>query len=332
MTTPSEAGPLSAAQVEALLTRIAGQRIAVVGDIMLDRYLVGAAERLSPEAPVPVVSITERHEALGGAANVAANVAAFGGTALLVGLVGDDAAGSGLRSALSAAGLGEDGVLTVAARPTTVKTRILARGQQLLRVDEETDAPLEGAPLSELIRRVETAVGASDALVLEDYDKGVLVPALIRAAIVGATARKIPIVVDPKYRSFFEYSGATVFKPNRPELAAALGAAIDTAQLAALPALLQRLGAAHLLVTLGAEGMLLLGQSGEMTRIAAQSREVFDVSGAGDTVTAWLVAALAAGGSVLDAARLANLAAGVEVGKQGVAVVTPAELRAAIAQ
>ncbi len=330
MTRPIEATPLSAARVDAMLAAIAGKRIAVVGDIMLDRYLIGSADRLSPEAPVPVVSVTERREALGGAANVAANVAAFGGNALLVGLVGDDAAGSALRSALGAAGLDPAGVLTVPLRPTTVKTRIVARGQQLLRVDEETDAPLAGAPLIELIRRTELAVGASDALVLEDYDKGVLVPALIRAAITAATARKIPIIVDPKYRNFFGYSGATVFKPNRPELAAALGAAIDTDRLEALPALLQQLGAAHLLVTLGGEGMLLVEHGGGMARIPAQSREVFDVSGAGDTVTAWLAGALAAGASMLDAARLANLAASVEVGKQGVAVVTPAEMRAAV--
>jgi len=330
VTRPIEATPLSAAQVDALLLRIAGKRIAVVGDLMLDRYLVGSADRLSPEAPVPVVSVAERREALGGAANVAANVAAYGGTALLVGVVGDDAAGGTLRSALSAAGLSEAGVLTVPGRPTTVKTRILARGQQLLRVDEETDAPLEGAPLTELIRRTERAVGACDALVLEDYDKGALVPALIRAAVAAATARNIPVVVDPKYRNFFGYAGATVFKPNRPELAAALGAAIDTDRLEALPALLQQLGAAHLLVTLGAEGMLLLERGGGMARIPALSREVYDVSGAGDTVTAWLAGALAAGASMLDAARLANLAAGVEVGKRGVAVVTPVEMRAAV--
>lgn len=331
MTRPIEATPLSAARVDALLAAIAGKRIAVVGDIMLDRYLIGVAARLSPEAPVPVVSVTERREALGGAANVAANVAALGGNAMLVGLVGDDAAGSALRSALAAAELDPAGVLTVPLRPTTVKTRILARGQQLLRVDEESDAPLVGAPLTELIRRAELAVGASDALVLEDYDKGALVPALIRAAIAAATARNIPIVVDPKYRNFFGYSGATVFKPNRPELAAALGAAIDTDRLEALPALLQQLGAAHLLVTLGGEGMLLVEHGGGMTRIPAQSREVFDVSGAGDTVTAWLAGTLAAGASMLDAARLANLAASVEVGKQGVAVVTPGEMRAAVA-
>jgi D-beta-D-heptose 7-phosphate kinase/D-beta-D-heptose 1-phosphate adenosyltransferase len=235
-----------------------------------------------------------------------------------------------LRSRLGAAGLSDAGVLTVPARPTTVKTRILARGQQLLRVDEETDVALAGAELDKLIRQVERAIGASDALVLEDYDKGALVPAIIRAAIAAATARNIPVVVDPKYRNFFGYGGATVFKPNRPELAAALGAAIDTERLEALPALLQQVGAAHLLVTLGADGMLLMERGGGMARIPGQSREVFDVSGAGDTVTAWLAAALAAGASMLDAARLANLAAGVEVGKQGVAVVTPGEMRAAV--
>ena len=330
MTRPDEAAPLSAAHVAGLLTGIAGRRIAVLGDVMLDRYLVGSADRLSPEAPVPVVTVSARRDALGGAANVAANVAAFGGTAQLVGVVGDDAAGGTLRSALSAAGLSEAGVLTVPGRPTTVKTRVLAQGQQLLRVDEETETRLDGAPLVELIRRIESAVSTSEALVLEDYDKGVLVPALIRAAIAAATTKGIPIVVDPRYRSFFEYAGATVFKPNRPELAAALGAAIDPARFDALPMLRHRLGVKHLLVTLGAEGMLLVEQGGGMMRIPAQSREVFDVSGAGDTVTAWLAGALAAGAPLIDAARLANLAASVEVGKQGVAVVTPDELRAAV--
>jgi D-beta-D-heptose 7-phosphate kinase/D-beta-D-heptose 1-phosphate adenosyltransferase len=311
-----------------LIQRMKGSRVVVVGDIMLDRYLIGDTERLSPEAPVPVVTVRERHAALGGAANVAANVAAMGAGCLLVGAVGDDGDGAAIRQELAFARLDGRFVVTVAGRPTTSKTRIIARTQQIVRIDDEVDELLDGPDLQRLIKAAREALADADALLLEDYNKGALAPGLIAAVMEVARRRGIPIVVDPKYRQFFEYAGATVFKPNRRELESALGAAVDLQDRNALPEVLSRLKVDNLLVTLGGEGMLLVTKDGGSVRIPSIAREVYDVSGAGDTVTAWLGTALAAGASLAEAAQLANYAAGVEVGKPGVATVSPEEVLA----
>lgn len=321
---------LSHVQLEAILESMRGRRIAIVGDVMLDRYLRGDSERISPEAPVPVVVVRERSDAPGGAANVAANVVALGGEAMLLGVVGDDAEGAALRRSLEEHGIRQRGLLPIAGRPTTVKTRVIARGQQVVRIDEENAAPLDQGVVEQLGHLVLEAIHEADALVLEDYNKGVLTPSLIRPAIDAARARGIPIVVDPKYQNFFSFKGATLFKPNRRELADALGAAVDLAEPRALHEAVTRTGVDYLLLTLGAEGMLLVGEGGTRQQIASQAREVFDMSGAGDTVTAWAAAALAGGASMLDAAMVANLAAGIEVSKAGVATVAPAEVLAAL--
>jgi rfaE bifunctional protein kinase chain/domain len=321
--------PLSRERVLQLIQRMKDSRVVVVGDIMLDRYLTGDTERLSPEAPVPVVTLRDRHAALGGAANVAANVAALGARCFLVGAVGDDVDGAAIRQELAVARLEDRFVLTVAGRPTTSKTRIIARGQQIVRIDDEVDSLLEGADLKRLIDVAREALADADALLLEDYNKGALPPPLIVAVMEIAKRRGIPVVVDPKYRQFFEYAGATVFKPNRRELESALGAAVDLNNGNALPEVLARLKVDNLLVTLGAEGMVLVTKDGNLTPIPSMARQIFDVSGAGDTVTAWLGTALAAGASLREAAQLANYAAGVEVGKPGVATVSPEEVLAA---
>jgi rfaE bifunctional protein kinase chain/domain len=216
----------------------------------------------------------------------------------------------------------------VAGRPTTSKTRIIARSQQIVRIDDEVDALLDGPDLARLIKAARDALADADALLLEDYNKGALAPGLIAAVMEVARRRGIPVVVDPKYRQFFEYAGATVFKPNRRELESALGASVDLQNRNAMPEVLTRLKVDNLLVTLGAEGMLLVTKDGRSLRIPSIAREVYDVSGAGDTVTAWLGTALAAGASLAEAAQLANYAAGVEVGKPGVATVTPEEVLA----
>ena len=303
-------------------------RIAILGDAMLDIYLRGDVERISPEAPVPVVRVRERKHALGGAANVAQNAAALGARSELVAAIGDDAAGAQLRGMLDAIGADTRGLITTA-RPTTTKTRVVARGQQVVRVDEEVDADLVGAEVAALNAAVDRAVADADALVLEDYNKGVLVESVIRRAVQAANARRIPVVVDPKYRNFFAYRGATVFKPNRRELEAALGAAVDLDHPEALPAVLTRLGADRLLLTLSERGMALIEPDGAIHRIPTTARDVYDVVGAGDTVTAWLAAMLAAGATPLEAAVIANYAAGVEVGKAGAATVVPVEILAA---
>lgn len=313
-------------RVIALLEGMRHRRIVVIGDAMLDIYLLGDVDRISPEAPVPVVTVHDRRYALGGAANVAANVAAIGAQVTLVAAIGDDRRGEQLRAELAAAGIRDDGVVVIPARPTTSKTRVVARNQQLVRIDEEEAALLGGDVLGDLRHRMKQAIRHADAVLLEDYNKGVLTPAIIKESLALARQRGVPSVVDPKYRHFFEYTGATVFKPNRRELEAALGATVDLEHADALPAVMTKLEVDNLLLTLGAQGMALLDRTGAITRLPTQAREVFDVSGAGDTVTAWVGTALAAGATVREAAELANYAAGIEVGKAGVAVVTRDEV------
>ena len=317
--------PVSRERLIELLHRVTGKRILVIGDAMLDVYLTGDVERISPEAPVPVVRVRNRSNALGGAANVAQNVVAVGAMCDLVAAVGDDAAGATLRSMLTALGAGDDNVVSVD-RCTTQKTRILARGQQLVRVDEEEDSDLTSHETALLLERVRAAMIVADAVVLEDYNKGVLTGQLITEVLTLATARSLPVVVDPKYRNFFLFRGATIFKPNRRELEAALGAAFDVDHPETLPTTLQRLGVANLLLTLGERGMVLFSQRGEIARVPTVARQVYDVVGAGDTVTAYLATVLAVGGTPAEAAVIANIAAGIEVGKLGAATVSAVEV------
>ena len=315
---------LSRERLVSLLGAARDQRIAIIGDAMLDVYLQGDVDRISPEAPVPVVRVRERKLALGGAANVAQNVAALGARSELVAVVGNDVSGATLRALL--APIADPRALVDVERPTTTKTRILARAQQVVRFDEEEDADMRGREIERLLEAARAAIEDADALVLEDYNKGVLVPAVIEQSIAWARDRGLPIIVDPKYRNFFVYRGATVFKPNRRELEAALGAAVDLDHPEALPETFRRLGVGNLLLTLGERGMALIESGGTIHRVPTMAREVYDVVGAGDTVTAYLAAMLAAEATVREAAVIANFAAGVEVGKLGAATVSPDEL------
>lgn len=316
---------LSRDRLTTLLTTAADRRVAVVGDAMLDVYLRGDVERISPEAPVPVVRVHERRYALGGAGNVAQNVCAVGAECDLVAAIGDDPGGRQLCAMLAEVAASTKSLITVT-RPTTTKTRVVARSQQVVRVDEEDDGDLEGDEVERLLAAVERAVASADALVLEDYNKGVLVPRVIEASIQTARTKGIPVVVDPKYRNFFLYRGATIFKPNRRELDAALGAEVDLEHPEALPATFSRLGVEHLLLTLGERGMALISAGGQIKQVPTVAREVYDVVGAGDTVTAYLAMMLAAGGTATEAAIIANFAAGVEVGKLGAATVSAEEV------
>jgi rfaE bifunctional protein kinase chain/domain len=317
---------LSRERLEEILERARGVRVAVVGDLMLDVYLVGAVSRISPEAPVPVVHVAEERFALGGAANVAANVVTLGAACDLIGCVGADAAGRQVLAELEAVSV--DACLSERTeRPTTTKTRVVARHQQVVRFDRESDDDLPEDCCDELCDLVRRSVARSQALVLEDYNKGVLVPRVIRAAIDAAAGAGIPTVVDPKFRHFFDYAGATVFKPNAVELGNAIGTRIRPEDDAWLEEARTRVGARHLLLTLGEDGMALRSDDGTSFRIPTVAREVYDVSGAGDTVTAFVAVALAAGATMREAATLANVAAGIEVGKPGVATVTPQEVR-----
>jgi rfaE bifunctional protein kinase chain/domain len=308
-----------------ILKLVPKARVLVVGDAMLDEYLIGDVERISPEAPVPIVKVRERRYALGGAANVAENVVASGAKCQLVATAGADSAGDRLAKMLKDVGVTGSGPLRID-RPTTLKTRVVARSQQMVRVDEEDDTDLTSKDLARVMAAIEEALPSMDAVILEDYNKGVLVPEVITRTISLARERKLPIVVDPKYRHFFAYRGATVFKPNRRELDSALGAEVDLEHPEAIPTALERLDVDHLLLTLGERGMMLASRTGPPKSVPTSAREVYDVVGAGDTVTAYLATVLAAGGSVEEASVIANYAAGVEVGKLGAATVSPEEI------
>jgi len=318
---------LDMTQARELLDTARDGNVLVIGDAMLDRYVSGSVERISPEAPVPVLRVESETTALGGAANVAAGVVALGARCMLVATIGDDIAGHALQDLLRLQEVGQGGLVLDPKRPTTQKTRILARHQQVLRVDRETVAAPESDVSSALRERALEALESADVLVLEDYDKGVLSPDLPATLLAEAKRRRIPSIVDPKLRHFFDFQGAYVFKPNVRELAAALGlerAPRDDEEL--LP-LLDRLGCENLLLTLGEEGMLLLSRDGGGTcRIPSRAREVFDVTGAGDTVIATLAVALISRPELTAAAALANAAAGIEVSRLGAVPVTREEL------
>jgi len=318
--------PIDPSRARALLERCKGARILVVGDLMLDRHIVGAVERISPEAPVPVVLVQEERDALGGAGNVAANVTALGGACVVVGHVGADPEGDTVLRALTAAGVGSQGVVRGFGRPTTLKTRVLARHQQIVRFDREVDGDVGSELAADLVGRIEDLATASDVIVVQDYDKGVLAAPVLAAVQMAASHHRLPWIVDPKRRRFFEYSGATVFKPNAKELGDALGEHIHPDDPSWMRRVHERLHCDHLLVTLGERGMSLRTAAGEHMRLGASARGVYDVSGAGDTVTAAVAVALAAGAAVEEAAALANSAAALEVAKPGVQTVSAAEL------
>lgn len=317
---------LAPERLRALLSAMEDVRVLVVGDVMLDRYISGRVDRISPEAPVPVVQVEEESAAVGGAGNVAANVVALGATCEIVGCTGRDAYGRMLVDALERLGVGTRGLVETDDRPTTVKTRVLARRQQVVRVDQEVDGDVSPGVATALEGKVRALAADCDALVMEDYNKGVLVEAVIQEGLAAGAEAGIPTVVDPKRIRFFDYRGATVFKPNARELADALGARLRPDDAAWMESTRRHLACENLLLTLGEEGMALQVEDGSHLRVSAVARSVYDVSGAGDTVTAAVAASLAAGASPREAALLANHAAAVEVGKAGVAAVGPEEL------
>jgi D-beta-D-heptose 7-phosphate kinase/D-beta-D-heptose 1-phosphate adenosyltransferase len=319
-----------------LVSRFAGRRVAVIGDVMLDHFLVGRVSRISPEAPVPVVRFEREEYRLGGAANVAHNIAALGGVPGLAGVIGADPAADDLRRALGRARIGAADLVADDRRPTTRKVRIVTeRNQQVARVDYEGDADVSGATLDALLRHVGAAAHQAGAVVLSDYRKGVVCPGVIEAAVRSARASGAPLIVDPKVPQAERYRGATILTPNHHEAELMTQMAIrspdDVRQ--AARALADRTGAS-ILITWGEHGMWVLDRSPGTpaeAAIAASAREVADVTGAGDTVVAVVALAVAAGAGLVDAARLATLAAGLVVARFGPATVTAAELAAAAA-
>lgn len=318
--------PMDRARFAEIAATFVEQRVVVLGDAMLDRYVAGPADRVSPEAPVPVVRVEREWDAVGGAANVAANVLSLGAECDVLGVVGEDDAGRAVERVLAEMG-GGCHFVRAGSRETTVKTRVLARGQQVVRVDREHTEPISSAARTELVARLRVLMPGAQALVLADYDKGVLSSALIRHAIDAAVDLGIPVVADPKRRNFFAYAGATVFKPNRGELEAAFDDAARPHDPTWMEAARKRIGAEHLLVTLGADGMVLASPSGTR-RIRARARAVYDVSGAGDTVAAVVAVSLASGTEPGDAVELAAASAAAGVSKVGVATVAPDEIAA----
>lgn len=310
------------------LPRFADVRVLVVGDLMLDRYWHGATARISPEAPVPVVQVNKDEVRAGGAGNVALNAAALGCQAVVSGLVGDDDAGRTLLAGLQARGV-DCRVATVSDAPTITKLRVISRHQQLIRLDfEERFEARHGAALA---AAAAAAFAGVHALVLSDYGKGTL--ADVASLIGAARARALPVVVDPKGLDFSRYRGATVLKPNRAEFEAVVGACASEAELVERGVrLCAELELDALLITRSEEGASLIERTRPPWHLPAHAREVFDVTGAGDTVSAVLGCALGAGLGLRDATALANLAAGVVVGKLGTATVTIAELHAEMAR
>lgn len=327
---------MTAAHAAAPLALPAGfgrARVLILGDVMLDRFVYGRVERMSPEAPIPVLSIQREVAMPGGAGNVARNVASLGGTAILVGLAGDDRAGADLRRLLGQEAGVTAALVTAADRPTSEKVRYVADRQQLLRADHEDASPVSGETASALLQTFRQYLAAADAVVLSDYAKGVLSDDVLAQAIILARAAGKPVIADPKHRDLSRYDGVTLLTPNRGEAALATGlraeddagtAEAASAILSAAPSL------SGVLVTRGARGMTLARRGAAPVHIRTAAREVFDVSGAGDTVVATLALALAAGAEAESAARLANAAASIAVGKTGTATVRQDELAATL--
>jgi D-glycero-beta-D-manno-heptose-7-phosphate kinase len=314
---------------DALLDRIAGRSILVVGDVMLDHFVYGRVTRISPEAPVPVVQFDRDEFRLGGAANVAANIVALGGRATAVGVVGADPEAARLLGELARLPVGTDGIVADPARCTTRKLRVVTtRNQQVARIDYESEAEIGGALESAVVARVVEQARTADAVLISDYLKGVVSRRVARVCVEEAARRGVPVLVDPKVPHIDYYEGATVITPNHHEAEAVTHMRIRTADeaRAAAERVRERTGARSVLITRGEHGMWLLAPEGE-AELPAEAREVSDVTGAGDTVIAALALGLAAGATLADAARLANRAAGIVVGKFGPATASAVDLR-----
>jgi D-beta-D-heptose 7-phosphate kinase/D-beta-D-heptose 1-phosphate adenosyltransferase len=312
-----------------LLSRLAGRPVLVIGDVMLDHFVIGRVDRISPEAPVPVVRFEHEEFRLGGAANVAHNIAALGGRPELVGLVGQDAEAERLRHDLAALSVGCAGLVAAPDRCTTRKLRVVTnRNQQVARVDYEQDQEVSGDLEAALVARIRELASTAAAVLVSDYLKGVVSRNVAAAAIVAARAASVPVLIDPKVPHADYYAGATLVTPNHHEAEAIAHMRIRTDEEARQAArrFRDRAGCDNVLITRGEHGMWLHTGDGD-TALAAEAREVSDVTGAGDTVIGTMALGLAAGGSLLEAARLANRAAGIAVGKFGPATVSLEELR-----
>jgi D-beta-D-heptose 7-phosphate kinase/D-beta-D-heptose 1-phosphate adenosyltransferase len=315
-------------RLERILERIAEVRVLVVGDAVLDEYVLGSVDRVSPEAPVPVVHVQEERIALGGAANVARNIVALGGQAAIAAVIGDDSAGNEIAGLLEDLGVDSSGLVVTSGRPTTRKTRVVARSQQVVRLDRESLTPPAPAVGRRFAASVEHALPAAHTVVVEDYGKGVLTRSMAMKLMRRFRETDVPVVVDPK-TTVAPYRGAALLKPNLREAEAISGVAIRRSEdlARAVARLRRKMGGGDVVVTKGADGMTLFAGDDKGVDVPTVAQEVFDVQGAGDTTIAVLALALRAGARLVEAAVIANAAAGVVVGKAGTATASIREVR-----
>ena len=312
--------PFTQNRLDALFAAFSDKTVMVIGDLMLDRYLWGKVSRISPEAPVPVVDIESESSRLGGAANVSYNVLSLGVRVVPLGIVGNDAEGELIKRMFQEKGFPTEGILTDANRFTTVKTRVIAHHQHVVRTDRKIREGISIAVQDKLMDHFERRLDGLDGIILEDYNKGLLVPEFIGRVIARAREKGKMVFVDPKYDHFFEYRGVTLFKPNRKEAFDRLGIKLDSedAFRSALKRLMDELDCRVVLITLGEEGMILQERGREIMRVPTRAVKVHDVSGAGDTVIAAMAVVMSAGGSAEEAATIANQAAGIVCGEVGI--------------
>lgn len=320
--------PFNWTRLKHVISTFKEAKVLVVGDLILDEFIWGKVSRISPEAPVPVVWVDSENFMPGGASNVANNIRSLGGEVYLAGIVGADTRGEVLRGLLRKKGIHCEGIFVDSDRPTTQKTRVIAHHQQVVRIDREIVRPVSGALLKEILKFIETKIKSVDALLIEDYGKGVIVPSVVQAIVRMAKKYRKIITVDPKETHFSYYRGVTTITPNHHEAGSATGIQIrdDESLNKVGKKLLQLLNCETVLITLGENGMSLFQKGKPMVKIPTVARDVFDVSGAGDTVISAYTLARARRATPLEAAHISNCAAGIVVGKVGVAVTTSGEL------
>jgi len=310
------------------ISKFSDAKVMVIGDLILDEFVWGEVSRISPEAPVPVVWVKSESFMPGGAANVANNIASLGAKAYIAGVVGSDERAGILKEGLAEKGINIDGIITDDGRPTTLKTRVVANHQQVVRIDREKIEGISAGVSDNIIAYIRNIIDEMDAIIIEDYGKGVISARLLKEVLTVAKKKKKIITVDPKEEHFSYYRGVTAITPNHHEAAQAIGMKAKDSQsvLKIGKALLKKLNCEGVLITLGENGMQLFQKSGTVTHIPTVAQEVFDVSGAGDTVISAFTLALALGVDMKDAAYISNIAAGIVVGKVGIAVITQKEL------
>jgi len=306
----------------------------VVGDIMLDKFIWGTVSRISPEAPVPVVWAKSESFMPGGASNVSSNIHTLGAKSFMCGIVGDDEEGKTIVAELAKSGINSEGIFTDKTRPTINKTRIIAHHQQVVRIDKESDGPVKIPIIKKILNFAKEKISEVDGIIIEDYGKGLIVPLLIKDLISLARKHKKIIMVDPKEEHLNLYKGVTSITPNRKEAEIASGITIksESSLKKAGKILLKRFRAESVLITLGEDGMAVFGSKGNWSHIDTVAQEVYDVSGAGDTVIATFALARASGASIIEAAHLSNIAGGVVVGKLGIATCSSGELKTHLSQ